>query len=341
MRKNIYDILSDLDDESTEISPSKNKKSKKISDKTSNKSTDKHTSSDNDSDNIKDDLCNSDTENKRRSQEDKQRSQEDQQLEYIYTDFDDNLPIDLEIIETDKDGTVYTEKYTVPYKPIFENEKRLLCYSIIHGTQCPYHDKCTYAHSIEEQRIDNDRFVLYQIILDAEIMNFNSESNQKKEEIYKNLLFSTHVCDKCTSSHCTGGYNCRNGIFDPTMKICRNDLMTGECLNKINKININPQILDNIKNITIPSYYEGCMNGHHLSCRGLLPYYKYVHHKDQSTKNQYQSVRYIDLQSAHRYFKSDENDAHTVTESSDSSTDEEINELFRKYKDSDLFDESN
>lgn len=317
MSKNIYDILSDLDDDSLEISPQANKKSKKKNNKMSPKHTE-HTDT-----------------------EDNSKSQNSPRLDDIYTDFDENEPIDLEIINTDEDGTVYTEKYTVPFNPIFENEKRLLCYSIIHQTPCPYQDKCTYAHSLAEQRIDNDRLVLYQIILDAELMNFNSETNLKKEEMYKNLLFSTHVCDKCTASRCTGGYNCRNGIFDTTLKICRNDLMTGECLNKINKINIKPEILDNIKDITIPPFYEGCMNGHHLSCRGLLPYYKYVHYKDQSTKNEYQSVRYIDLQSAYRYFKSDENNTYATTESSDSSTDEEISELFRKYKDSDLFDGSN
>src|SRR5579872_2524743 len=306
MNKNIYSVLGDIDS-SLEISPSKTRSHKKHSDPIEEENVD----------NVSDESI------------------------ALYEQ-EAMTDLDLEIINTDEHGNVRTERYPIPYKPIYENEKRLLCYSTIHQAPCPYQKKCTYAHNLLEQKIDDERYFLYQIILDAKLMNFFSFTNPKTEELYKTLLFSTHVCDKCTASKCTGGYNCRNGIFDLTLKICRNDLMTGECLNKINKINVNPSILNKIGNISIPQSYDGCINGHHLSTRGLLPYFKYVHLKEQSTKNQYQSVRYIDLQSAYRYFKDDailnplDNNTSGV-DSSESSTDDEINEMFKKYKDSDLF----
>jgi hypothetical protein len=311
MNKNIYSVLGDIDD-TIELSPNKSHSHKKHLDP------------------IGEENENKDIDNESIAMYEQEAMAD----------------LDLEIINIDEHGNVCTERYSIPYKPIYENEKRLLCYSTIHQAPCPYQKKCTYAHSLLEQKIDDERYFLYQIILDANLMNFFSFTDPKTEELYKTLLFSTHVCDKCTVSKCTGGYNCRNGIFDLTLKICRNDLMTGECLNKINKINVISSILNKIENITVPPSYDGCINGHHLSTRGLLPYFKYVHLKEQSTKNQYQSVRYIDLQSAYRYFKDDStfsdpqnhNDP-SGADSSESSTDDEINEMFKKYKDSDLFND--
>ena len=87
---------------------------------------------------------------------------------------------------------------------------------------------------LNEQIIDEDKKFIYQIILDKNLMNFFSMTNPKTNEIYKQLLFFTHVCDNCINNKCTGGYNCRNGVNDISLKLCKNDLLTGECLNKIN-----------------------------------------------------------------------------------------------------------
>jgi hypothetical protein len=299
MSKNIYEILKNLDDDEQFNLSSTNNLTKH----------DKSKISDSDDDIDIDELCR-----------------------------DDMSDVNLEIVQTDENGVTHAETYVVPYKPLFENEKRLLCYSTIHDTICPYKHKCTYAHNLFEQKIDDDKYFLYQMIMDANLMNFASSMSHKLDELYKILLFSTCVCDKCSNNKCTGGYNCRNGIFSQTFKICRNDLMTGECLNKIHNLSIDEGIQTKIKDITIPLTYDGCINGHHLSTRGLMPYLKYVHMKEQSSKNQYQSVRYIDLHSSYRYIKSEETNAPLVN-SDESSTDEEINELFKKCRETDFFDD--
>ena len=226
-------------------------------------------------------------------------------------------------------GTSYTKIYHVPYRSNHSNEKKLICFSVVNGEKCIYGSGCTYAHSIEEQIIEEDKKFIYQIILDQQLMNFSlnkistnmsissrnesdnkSMSDSKIEEIYKKLLNLTHLCEKCMSQKCTGGYNCRNGVFDPALKICKNDLLTGECINKQININVDGVLINKISGSEfIPcESYKGCINGHHLTLRNLIPYYKYVHQKENSRKYQYQSVRYIDIDQLGKIFRNNNSD---------------------------------
>jgi len=249
---------------------------------------------------------------------------------------DDDVKIEL----TDcNNGNTYVHTYTIPFKFTRCNEKKLICFSTINNENCGYGTNCTYAHSLEQQIIDEDRKFLYQIILDKNLMNFFSMTNPKTEELYKQLLFLTHICSNCMNGKCTGGYNCRNGANNGSLKICKNDLLTGECLNKLIDINVDPSILEKINTGTFEQMpcYSGCLNGHHLTQRNLMPYYKYVHQKESSKKNQYQSVRYIDINSLNKLFRNEYNHLYNnlYNGDSDSSTDEEINSLFQKKCDSD------
>jgi len=242
-------------------------------------------------------------------------------------DYDSSDEMKIELVDNDEIQT-----YPVPYKPVHSNKKRLICFSILNNELCNYGSHCTYAHSLSEQIIDPEKKFIYQIILDKNLMNFFSMTNPKTDEIYKQLLFLTHICDNCCNQTCTGGYNCRNGVFSPSLKLCRNDLLTGQCLNKIIHIDIDKSIIDKIDEIQPLETYTGCMNGHHLSARNLLPYYKYVHQKENTRKNQYQSVRYIDINS---FYRSKNSDKYIHDDNSDSSIDEEINSWFKKKDDSD------
>lgn len=254
--------------------------------------------------------------------------------------YDSNDEIKIEVTDT-KNGNLYTHIYSVPFRPTHSNEKRLICFSIINDEPCAYGGNCTYAHSLREQRVDPDKNFIYQIILDKDLMNFFSMTNPKTDEIYKQLLFMTHVCESCTANKCTGGYNCRHGVNDPCLKICKNDLLTGQCLNKIIDVHVDNNIFHKIHRDGNPVVYKGCINGHHLTERKLLPYYKYVHQKENSKKNKYQSVRYIDINPLNRIFNRQENNNYNIREShdSDESTDDEINSWFQKKYESD--DEDN
>jgi hypothetical protein len=261
--------------------------------------------------------------------------------ENINDGYDSNDEIKIEVTDY-KNGNPYTHIYTVPFKPTHCNEKRLICFSTINGEKCSYGLNCTYAHSFNEQVIDEEKSFIYQIILDKNLMNFFSMTNPKTDEIYKQLLFMTHVCDNCSINKCTGGYNCRNGVCDVSLKLCKNDLLTGECLNKIVDLVVNESTINKLKtnNFESCTVYKGCINGHHLTQRNLTPYYKYIHKKENSKKNKYQSVRYIDINPLNRVFRTDNeyekyNYNNKSDNESDSSTDEEINSWFQKKNDSD------
>ena len=276
--------------------------------------------------------------------------------EYLINDivdggYDSDDEIKFEVTDLNN-GNSYTHIYSVPFKPTHSKKKRLICFSSINSDDCTYGNNCTYAHTLDEQKIDDDRIFLYQIILDKNLMNFFSPYNPKTDEIYKYLLFFTQVCDNCTKNKCTGGYNCRHGVCNNSLKICKNDLLTGQCLNKLVNIKIDKSITNKIYNTEInnsyiiesPESYEGCINGHHLTKRNLIPYYKYVHQKESSNKNKYQSVRYIDLNPLSRIFnqKSDDNyvdDNNYNGYYSSESTDEETNGWFQKKSYSDEGDD--
>lgn len=227
-------------------------------------------------------------------------------------------------------------------------KKRLLCFSVINDEQCGYNSLCKFAHTLSEQNIDGEIVYIYQIILDKELMNYFSLLNPKTDELYKRLLFFTHVCPKCEIGKCMGGYNCKYGTHDKCLKICKNDLLTGQCINKIIEIHVDPNIIDKINPTTKMDCYMGCINGHHLSERNLIPYYTYINKKNISKKTTCQSVRYIDTDPVFFLLKNNNNRRFSTKNaiSSDSSTsssmDEEINQLFRKKaEDYDDVDEDN
>ena len=93
----------------------------------------------------------------------------------------------------------------------------------------------------------------------------------------------------------------------------------------MNQIKIFPKL----KNIKV------AINGHHLTHRNFVPYYKYIHQKDNCQKNTYKSMRYIDIDSVSRIFKYENKfpSQYFNDDESSESTDDEIDKLFQKNKD--------
>uniref|UniRef100_A0A6C0LQX8 C3H1-type domain-containing protein n=1 Tax=viral metagenome TaxID=1070528 RepID=A0A6C0LQX8_9ZZZZ len=210
-------------------------------------------------------------------------------------------------------------------------EKRLICFSYLNGDKCQYNKTCTYAHGKEEQIIDSEKKYIYKIILSK---NPTEIIENVSENIYKQLMTLTSLCDRCKNKRCTGGYNCRNGSCDFSLKLCKNDLLTGQCINKILEIKVDSVIFSKINDITSPNIYNGCLNGHHITERGLIPYCKHIYQKDNSKKSTYRSVRLVDFNQMNRFIRDDYSD---VYDSSDSS-DDELENLFKKDEDI-LFDD--
>lgn len=269
-------------------------------------------------------------------------------MSYDSNETDSDGEIGIEITDC-KSGKTITRTYTVPTRKMHygPNEKRLICFSVIKNQACNYGEQCTYAHSLYEQKIDDDKKFIYQIIFDKNLMNICSITNPKIEEIYRNLLFMTNICNDCKNMTCTGGFNCRNGVCHESIKICKNDLLTGECLNKTIELQCSDDIIDKFRNDEFErcTNYKGCINGHHLTTRNLVPYYKYIHQKENSRKYKYQSVRYIDINPIYRLLQNDNgryNNAcsyvyNQISDESESSTDDEVNNWFshRLYESSD------
>jgi len=137
-------------------------------------------------------------------------------------------------------------------KPKKENHKKLLCKNVISNKQCKYGNKCLYAHSLNEQKLDEIRDKAYKIIkgdIDASEINIHSE-----RDLYKVLLLLGDMCPGCKENNCTGGYNCKHGCCDSKYIICGSDLNNGTC------------------NGTC----EGNCGKVHLTDNGLKPYFSYI-----------------------------------------------------------------
>jgi len=202
--------------------------------------------------------------------------------------------VDLEIIETGE-GNKYVGTYSVKHSVASLNKKRLICFSMINNEECLYDDRCIYAHSLEEQLIDPARKTIYKIVLDEHLMNTFPSFVYETEYVYNQLMFVTYLCKKCKDNKCTGGYNCKHGANLNELKICRNDLMAGQCTNDTFVMVISKSIIDKILDGATydVAKYVACRDGHHLTHRGLVPYNKYKQQLENNNKKTLQSIRYI------------------------------------------------
>lgn len=133
-------------------------------------------------------------------------------------------------------------------KPKKENHKKLLCKNMISGKVCKYGCKCLYAHSLEEQKLDEIRDRAYKIIkgeIDASSINIHLE-----RDLYKVLLTLCEICPGCKDNSCTGGFNCKHGACTEEYIVCGADLNNGTCNGNCGKI--------------------------HLTSKGLKPYFSHI-----------------------------------------------------------------
>lgn len=160
---------------------------------------------------------------------------------------------------------------------MYNQERKLICFSMIYKTPCMFGQECTYAHSLQEQIVDDFKRMVYQIILDRNLKFLPHMPYHIGQRYYENLMIMTRICHACTNHECTGGYNCYNGVFDSSIKLCRNDFLTGDCKNTLCHIDIHESILYKFAHDAIEwcDVYVGCEYGHHLTQRQLIPFYTY------------------------------------------------------------------
>lgn len=137
--------------------------------------------------------------------------------------------------------------------------KRLICKPFLKNS-CT-RDNCKFAHSIEEQIIDDERKSSFDEIMKNIPLNYND---------YVNLLQLTKICEKCSEKKCIGGINCTYGAINYDNLICKKDFFCGKC--KENTILIK-------NNIYINREIRKCPNGVHLTELGMIPYNNINVHK--------------------------------------------------------------
>ena len=110
--------------------------------------------------------------------------------------------------------------------------KRVLCDNVLTIGTCNYSDKCVFAHSLEEQRVDTNRKIAYDIIkMDSDISNLDLIKNK---QLYNTFVHLTKLCTGCVKGNCQGGYNCKFGSCCKEYQICYTDFLYGTCDKKNN-----------------------------------------------------------------------------------------------------------
>ena len=98
------------------------------------------------------------------------------------------------------------------------NHKKILCKNITSIGKCLYTQKCLFAHSLDEQKVDKIRILAYDIIKNKKDLSHLDLT--KNEYLYNTLIALSGLCQNCNIKKCTGGYNCKHGACDKKYVIC-------------------------------------------------------------------------------------------------------------------------
>lgn len=106
------------------------------------------------------------------------------------------------------------------------SHKRILCQNILISKKCNYGDKCIYAHSLSEQKIDPLRKKAYDLFNQSDLSMIDLSLDKK---MYDSLVQISKLCINCKNMECQGGYNCREGAYSSDYVVCYDDITYGNC----------------------------------------------------------------------------------------------------------------
>lgn len=188
----------------------------------------------------------------------KNSDDEDDNEDNVQNINDDNKQSEISILDTTKWRNVSVDpkyknfssfnnkKKKIITKETLTNRKKLLCNNMIGTGYCCYGNLCTYAHSLEEQHIDQNRKLAYDILFTNKDLSYINLQENTYVPLYRSLLSLTKLCER---EKCAGGYNCKFGACgSKKYHVCIKDLNYGNCLKDV----------------------CGCV---HLTDRGLKPFY--------------------------------------------------------------------
>jgi hypothetical protein len=120
------------------------------------------------------------------------------------------------------------------------SKKKILCNTFFKGDECQYGDKCLYAHSITQQKMDVIRKRAYDIIqneFDLSYLDLGNKNDNESADLLLTLILLTKICYDCINKKCAGGVNCKFGVYNKSLQICYEDMMNGKC-NSIHNDNV-------------------------------------------------------------------------------------------------------
>lgn len=141
------------------------------------------------------------------------------------------------------------------------NVKKLLCNNTVNGTKCIYKHKCLFAHTLDEQHKEPLRQYISDMIYCME--DLSDVNIYKNRELFDEIMVCTNLCTNCVIKKCAGGHNCRFGACLEETRICRDDFISGRCLNTVTN--------------------GRCVKGVHLTEKNLIPYEQYSNSHFAST----------------------------------------------------------
>jgi hypothetical protein len=109
------------------------------------------------------------------------------------------------------------------------NYKKILCINYIYDNKCVHQNRCSYAHSLEEQNVDAYRQKTIDLLNSSNDLSYIDFSSYQNKYLMKDLLTYTKLCKNCIGKKCTGGYNCKFGSCLEKYLICYDDLNYGVC----------------------------------------------------------------------------------------------------------------
>lgn len=139
-----------------------------------------------------------------------------------------------------KTSALHRSKFEQKELPIvkhnLDHAKRILCFNVLNKGFCDYHEKCAYAHGLNDQNVDLYRKQAYDMIKnDSDLSKVDLVSNRG---VLHNLNQLTKLCRACVKGVCPGGYNCKHGAKDSRYQICYNDLNDGDCDRNCGKVHL-------------------------------------------------------------------------------------------------------
>jgi len=116
-----------------------------------------------------------------------------------------------------------------------------MCHNVLNKRRCKFGNSCVYAHSSEEQKVDEVRQRAYRYI--REKLDMSDVDLSTDQELLSTLTTLTKLCYRCSKNMCPGRDNCRDGAVCQEQRVCYDDLMTSCYRDDCNKIHLSKQNL--------------------------------------------------------------------------------------------------